>query len=216
MIRMSLVTHAIVASVLLMLVFPASAARLIFENTTPTFRGESSNVCLALAEGEDRIAGLQTNLAWDDRCLTPTNALRPCLAAPESGKTVQAALQGRGELKAIVISFTDTNPIPDGRMLCCSFMAVGGPGERCTVRASRIIGSTATGMRVDDIQLANDAVIAISGGNFEPTAAAVLGQVSDDGCAIRESGPASGAACLLVSVAILLAAARGRRVRLPT
>jgi hypothetical protein len=221
MIRMSLVTGAIVGSAMLMLVSPASAARLIFENATPTLRGQSSDVCLALAEGEGEIAGLQTNLVWDDRCITPANGQRPCLAAAESGKTVQARLQGPGELKAIVISFADTNPIPDGRIFCCSFTAVGNPGERCVVTASRIIGATATGMRIDGIQSANNAVVAIPvEGTFEPPpfrTATVRGEVSDDGCVIRESGPGSGASYLhvLTSVTLLLAWARRRRVQAP-
>jgi hypothetical protein len=150
----------------------AQAATLFLSNAS-ALQGESANVCVSMTGGGGEVAGLQLNLNWDDRCMTPTNARRLCSSNPATGKTVQSALQGRGALKAILISFSDTNPIPDGDLLCCSFMAVGDFGQRCGVSMTNIIGSTAAGTRIDSIRAGNTGQFAVLGeGAADPDAVA--------------------------------------------
>lgn len=117
--------------------------------------GESADICVSMSGGGGQLAGLQLNLNWEDSCMTPTDARRLCRSDPATGKVVQSALQGRGSLKAILISFSDVNPIPDGNLFCCSFEAVGNIGRCNPVQMSNIIGSTSSGQRIDNIGAGN-------------------------------------------------------------
>jgi len=126
--------------------------------------GESAKLCVSMAGGAGQVAGLQANLSWDDTCMTPTDARRLCRADPATGKNVQSALQGRGMLKAILISFSDVNPIPDGNLFCCDFTAVGAEGARCPpVQIQQIIGSTSNGTRINSIGAGNTGVFTVLG-----------------------------------------------------
>lgn len=194
---------------------PAYAATLYLSSATAV-QGQSSKICVSLEDGENEIAGLQTNLVWDDTCMTPSDARRLCKANAASGKSVQTALQGRGVLKAIVISFSDVNPIPDGEVFCCEFLAIGGEGQRCLgVRMENIIGSTDKGMRIDGIIAGNVGGFTILGGApwvppTQVTSGAERGS-GGGGCAMS-SGARSGDGVFLI--ATFAAALYGyRRIR---
>jgi hypothetical protein len=134
----------------------------LFLSSTGARLGESGELCVSMTGGGGEVAGLQANLRWDDTCMTPTDARRLCKAAPETGKSVQSALQGRGTLKAILISFSDVNPIPDGKLFCCAFTAVGAEGRRCpAIQMEQIIGSTANGTRINSIKAGNTGVFTV-------------------------------------------------------
>jgi hypothetical protein len=130
-------------------------AELHFEEVQAVSLGGGTDVCIAMTGGRERIAGLQMNLHWDD------TSRRLCRANPATGKAVQSALQGRGVLKAILISFSDVEPIPDGQLFCCGFVAVGDPGGQCVVEVTQIIGSSPTGTRIDGFEVTNQAVVDI-------------------------------------------------------
>jgi hypothetical protein len=123
--------------------------------------GETAEICVTLSGGGGKIAGLQLNLNWEDSCMTPANARRLCRSNQATGKTVQSALQGRGTLKAILISFSDVAPIPDGNLFCCEFTAVGDVGRCGPVSITAVIGSTGNGERINGISAGNTGVFTV-------------------------------------------------------
>lgn len=190
---------------------PALAAVVaIAPRSTPIQVGAASDVCVVMREGAQGIAGIQMNLSWDDRCLAPADPKQLCKASPASGKTTQTALQSPSELKAIVISFTDVSPIPDGELFCCQFVGKQ-RDDSCRVEISKVIGSTAQGDRVDGIK-AEEGRLAV----VDPAAqqAAASPRVKDDGCAIRShAGESRSGALIVVAVGVILAAGRSRMRR---
>lgn len=193
---------------------PAAGVDLGLSTTSVVARGESGPVCVSMIDGRNEVAGLQLNLVWDDSCVTPTDGRDLCRADPATGKNAQSALLGRGELKTILISFSDVEPIPDGPLLCCDFTAVGKEGKRCAIRATNVIGSTSTGVRLDDFDITNKGLLTIASSDDpggESVANAQQG-VSDDGCALapvsRGSSPAFAG---LAWVGLLLMARSWRR-----
>lgn len=174
---------AILATLLAVAPATALADATLFLSSGGARLGESAELCVSMTGGAGEVAGLQANLVWDDTCMTPTDARRLCKAAPETGKSVQSALQGRGTLKAILISFSDVNPIPDGKLFCCSFTAVGAEGTRCpAVQMNQIIGSTSTGTRINSIRAGNTGVFTV-----------IAPGGTDGGAVTGGSGPDTGA-----------------------
>jgi hypothetical protein len=130
---------------------PASAATLYTPpvNAQP---GGSANVCVWMSGGNNEVAGVQMDLTWDPQCMLPASGgTRPkCRSNPDTGKTVQSALRGGSTLRAIMISFSDVEPIPDGELFCCEFRIVDNPkGSNCGLSFSNVIASTPRGERTD-------------------------------------------------------------------
>lgn len=191
---------------------PAFAAVVaIAPRSTPIHADAPADVCVVMSEGAGRIAGIQMNLSWDDRCLAPADPKQLCKASPASGKSTQTALQSPSELKAIVISFTDVSPIPDGELFCCQFVGKQ-RDDSCRVEISKVIGSTARGERVDGIK-AEEGRLAVADAAAQQGGAAP--QVKDDGCAIRShAGGSDSGALAVVAVGLILAGGRNRIRRL--
>lgn len=141
----------------------AHAQGKLFLSSAAAALGESAEICVSMSGGGGQIAGLQLNLNWEDSCMTPSNARRLCRSDAATGKTVQSALQGRGALKAILISFSDVSPIPDGNLFCCEFTAVGDVGRCGPVSMTTIIGSTGAGVRINGIGAGNTGVFTVLG-----------------------------------------------------
>lgn len=130
---------------------PASAATLYTPpvNAQP---GGSANVCVWMSGGNNQVAGVQMDVTWDPQCMLPASGgTRPkCRSNPDTGKTVQSALRGGSTLRAIMISFSDVEPIPDGELFCCEFRIVDNPkGSSCGLSFSNVIASTPRGERTD-------------------------------------------------------------------
>jgi hypothetical protein len=160
----------------------AHADATLFLSSASATLGQSGRMCVSMTGGANQVAGLQANLRWDDTCMTPVDSRRLCRAEAATGKNVQSALQRRGILKAILISFSDVNPIPDGPLFCCEFTAVGTEGTRCApVQMTDIIGSTAKGERINTIKAGNTGVFTILGTGGQAPDAAVGGSGPDTG-----------------------------------
>lgn len=176
--------------------------------TTPLHVGSPGDVCVLLREGAQRIAGIQMNLSWDDRCLAPADTKQLCRPSEASGKNTQAALQSPSELKAIVISFTDVAPIPDGELFCCSMIGKKAE-EGCTVKISQVIGSTSEGSRIDDIKGIDGRVPVV-----EAAAAQKQPSTKESGCALAPGdGDVSGMILAMVATALAGLTVRARRRR---
>lgn len=180
-IRERLRSSTVAASLMLAIPAAAHADAKLFLSTGAAALGQSGRLCVSMIGGASEVAGLQANLGWDDTCMTPTDARRLCRADPATGKNVQTALQGRGSLKAILISFSDVNPIPDGNLFCCDFTAVGQEGTRCPpVRLEQIIGSTGNGTRIDSIKAGNTGLFTVLGAGSTQGGDAVVGGPGPD------------------------------------
>lgn len=83
-------------------------------------RADTARFCVALSTGGAAVAATQNDLRWDPSCLSLVDR---CAIEPATGKDLLSNQRGPGDLRTIVISLEDTNPIPDGRLYCCSFRA---------------------------------------------------------------------------------------------
>ena len=108
-------------------------------------------VCVMQDNGANQVAGVQMELSWDPGCMSSASASgKPkCESNPDTGKTVQSAMKGGSMLKAIFLSFSDVEPIPDGWLFCCDFsLADKNNKSGCTVSVGNVIGSTSQGQRI--------------------------------------------------------------------
>lgn len=87
--------------------------------------GDVVEICLELSTGGREIAATQNDLRWDARCLSLVDS---CVIAPATGKQLLSNQRGDDGLRAIVISLSDTNPIPAGRLYCCSMRVTAASG----------------------------------------------------------------------------------------
>lgn len=135
----------------LLLAAPASAAT-FYSPAVNAQPGGAANVCVWMAGGNNDVAGVQMDITWDPQCMLPASGgTRPkCRSNPDTGKTVQSALRGGSTLRAIMISFADVEPIPDGELFCCEFRIVDKPtSAACGLSFSNVIASTPRGQRTD-------------------------------------------------------------------
>jgi hypothetical protein len=99
--------------------------------------GEVARVCLELSTGDEEVAATQNDLRWDTGCLSLVD---DCVVDPAIDKMLLSNQRGPNELRAIIISLTDTDPIPAGRLYCCDLRATASSGC-CTVE---IFGGSAS------------------------------------------------------------------------
>ncbi len=98
---------------------------------------EEAEICvsLELRAGEE-IAGTENELIWQSSCASI--AQESCAPNPAHGKMLTDSLRpgdgGSTSYKALVLSFSDTNPIPAGELYCCRFAAnLQSEGECCQI-----------------------------------------------------------------------------------
>jgi hypothetical protein len=82
-----------------------------------------------LDTGGQAVAATQNDLSWNPGCLTLVDS---CAIEPGTGKQLLTNQRSPGDLRAIVISLQDVNPIRAGRLYCCSMRPVVNSGC-CTV-----------------------------------------------------------------------------------
>lgn len=179
-----------VGAAVLLVAAPASAAT-FFVQQTDGAPGQPVDVCVWMTGGNNEVAGVQMDLSWDPACMEPaTGGNRPrCRSNPDTGKTVQSAPRGASTVRAIMLSFSDVDPIPDGELFCCQFRVTNNPpGGQCAVGFSNLIASTPTGQRTDarsgrgggvNIGRAGGAPAPVAGG-FEPAPAPAPGRPAQD------------------------------------
>jgi hypothetical protein len=88
--------------------------------------GETATFCVELSSAGATVAATENDLRWDPNCLTLVGR---CAVEPTTGKELLSNQRTAAELRAIVISLSDTNAIPDGRLYCCSLRTE--PTEGC-------------------------------------------------------------------------------------
>ena len=102
-------------------------------SATVSAPGETADVCVSLDTGGDEVAGTQNDLNWDGSCATLAET-GSCFVAGDHGKQLSAATKCGGFcLRAIILSLSDVNPIPDGLLYCCTFTAEAAPGQCCDI-----------------------------------------------------------------------------------
>lgn len=110
----------------------------------------AANVCVAMSGSNGQVGGLQLDLAWTPGCMSagqPGSAVA-CTPNGATGKDVHSNVLGGGaSMRALLLSTTDPNPIPDGELFCCQFSALKSP-PCCGLGVGNVILSSPTGQRV--------------------------------------------------------------------
>lgn len=127
---------------------PARGQSLFVTSATVQNPGDSGQICVMFSSGGKQVAGTQNDLVWDGNCATLTDP-PPCAVAGSHGKQLAKALLTTDfSFRGIVLSFNDTNPIPDGPLYCCSFESEANPGECCSITITNTLGSEPGGGQV--------------------------------------------------------------------
>lgn len=174
----------------------ASAASFFTQQSSSA--GGAANVCVYMTDSGDEVAGVQMDLSWDASCMgAASGGSRPkCRANADTGKTVQSASRGPSSLRAIMLSFDNVDPIPDGELFCCEFV-LSNPAAACNVSIGGLIASTPQGQRTTANVRAGSAPrpVAPSGGGVPeaPQVAAPQAPAAPEPQAPAANQPASGA-----------------------
>jgi hypothetical protein len=112
----------------------------------------STDVCIAMAGGNGKASGLQMDLSWDSACMTAARAggnAAQCTSNPSTGKGVETNLLPDAQMRVLFLSVSDTSPVPDGELFCCTFTVVPSQaGSCCSVNIGNLILADAHGRRV--------------------------------------------------------------------
>src|SRR6185369_8408882 len=127
----------------------AYGAALSVTSATVSQPGDSAQVCVVLSGGNNQIAGTQNELVWDGTCATlssPNN----CTVAGGHGKQLAADFPRNGgdfTVRAIILSFNDVDPLPDGPLYCCQITIEASPGQCCPITVQAALGSSSDGQK---------------------------------------------------------------------
>ena len=111
---------------------------------------ESVSLCLSMAGSASQVVGMQVDAHWDPSCMDPVvgeDGAGDCTADPATGKMVRTAVHG-ASLRAVLLSFSDVDPIPDGSLFCCNFTRRS--SSCCALGLTNLIASDSHGERVGD------------------------------------------------------------------
>lgn len=112
------------------------AASIVIGSATVERTDDPARVCVGLTlEADELVAGTENLVVWNGACATLL--FDTCAANPAHGKDLSGAPLREQDFtyKALVLSLTDTDPIPAGELYCCDFLAhVTTAGECCEVR----------------------------------------------------------------------------------
>ena len=128
----------------------AAAALFLSAAGTPAIAG---NLCVSMSGSGGQVAGFQLDFKWDSGCMSADKGSGDsarCTADPSTGKDVHSSLKaGPGNLRALFFSMSDTNPINDGDIFCCSFTRSSTAGNACCgLSMGRVSGSDSTGRAI--------------------------------------------------------------------
>jgi MYXO-CTERM domain-containing protein len=195
-----------------------ASGAVVLQATTATVAetGDVVDVCVVLDSQGEQVAGTQNDLVWDGSCATlpePT----ACRIAPGTGKELflSAAAESDFTFRALVLSFSNTAPIPDGQLYCCAFQVDAAPGTCCPIQVVDAAASDPVGDSLRAIGSANGRVCTASVLDSRlplptPMSGAVAQSLQDDG-ACEVSAPTSRAPVWLLALAALAFAERRRR-----
>lgn len=124
----------------------AAAALFLAAAGTPATAG---NLCISMANSGGQVAGVQLDLKWDGGCMsadTSSGTKAKCTANSSTGKDVHSSVKAGPTLTALFFSMSDTSPIGDGDLFCCSFTRSSNAGNACCgLSMGRVSGSDSTG-----------------------------------------------------------------------
>ena len=115
----------------LLLAAPAWGVSLDISSANVARPGDVAEVCVTLDGEGQEVAGTQNDLVWDGACAT----FLDCRVDPATGKDLNGRIQGSEDFRyrALVLSLTDVDPIPDGGLYCCDFQVEADAGRCCAV-----------------------------------------------------------------------------------
>lgn len=181
-------------------------------SATVSASGDRADLCVVLQSGGAPVGGTQNDLVWDGTCATLATAV-DCRINSATGKTLTGTVSPNGadfSFRGLVLSFTDTEALPDGQLYCCMFTVDSAPGSCCPVAVVNAAASDPTGraLFVSAGQPASLCVVAAGAPTPTPTPQADPAQ-SSGGC---QAAPASttGLAVSLGAIAVLRALRRRR------
>ena len=127
----------------------AQGQALFVTSATVQNPGDSAQICVMFSSNGRQVAGTQNDLVWDGTCATLTDP-PPCATAGSHGKQLSKAILSNTSFafRGIVLSFSDTSPIPDGPLYCCSFEGEANPGACCPITITNALGSEPGGVSV--------------------------------------------------------------------
>jgi hypothetical protein len=112
----------------------------------------AGNLCISMSNSGGQVAGVQLDLKWDGGCMSADKAggsKAKCVANTSTGKDVQTSVKAGPTLTALFFSMSDTNPIPDGDLFCCSFTPSSTAGSACCgLSMGRVSGSDSSGTAI--------------------------------------------------------------------
>ncbi len=114
--------------------------------------GATVEMCGFLS-GNTEIAALQLTLGWDSRCVAPvlSGSSHQCSTLPTTGKSLLTRL-GDEATTVMLIALSNSSPIPNGPLFCCSFVvSASPPAASCPMPLSAVTGSTASGTKLSNI-----------------------------------------------------------------
>ena len=184
-------------------------------SATVATAGETADLCVVLNSGGAEVAGTQNDLVWDDSCAT-LKSFTDCSANPATGKSLHGSLLG-GFFRALVLSLSDTNPIPDGQLYCCTFTAEATPGNCCSVSVVNTGASDPSGQVVLSVGNTAELCVEDSGGTVAPTPTptvhTALPSSDNDGCQISPESTHGLRSATAILLALLLLAWMRRQMQ---
>ena len=160
-------------------------------------------MCVSLVTDGEKVAATQNDLDWALTCATlPSEA--SCAVAGTHGKDLYARLQYYDVVRALILSLTDVDPIHDGPLYCCDFIA---DALGCCPVA--LINAGASDLHGNAIAVADAHGEICVAATPRPTPTAVPG-ADDDGCQVAPAVRPAATPWLLAALLLLL-----RRQRKP-
>ncbi len=126
------------ATLLLLSVSAGDAATLTVSSDAVPRLGDPARICVTLEfETGELIAGTENLLVWDGECASIQD--QTCEANPAHGKPLSKNVLKDPDftLKALILSLTDTDPMPAGELYCCDFLVHADPDACCSIALTR-------------------------------------------------------------------------------
>jgi hypothetical protein len=196
----------------------AAAVTLRASSATVAAPGDLAEVCISLDTGGAEVAGTQNDLVWDGHCATLRSGA-DCFVAGMHGKQLRGDLLPQLDFtyRALILSLTDVDPIPDGQLYCCAFQVnLDTPGTCCPVAVRRqgfsdSRGNELIGTTPQDGQVCLAAAGSAPGPGGDGTAPQVeTGGTGGGGCQTTDPRRGAGTAAALLLPALAWLALRRR------
>ena len=131
----------------------------VVSNSAPA--GGSVDMCIYMSGSGGKVAGIQMNLHWDGSCvsITPGAGYEAQCSNLVGGKTLKTAIGTRpcnndpSCMMAMLVSFSDVDPMQDQELFCCNFTVLGSPPKTsCPFTLTNVIAGESSGAKVANIQ----------------------------------------------------------------